>query len=146
MNLGDWWIVFMLGKWSYCKLQQQQMIDWQLHVVHWENDPWSWLWSNLVDFCDTVALISLLISMGLFCFCFCFFLQAIVALTFAMYILKPFFPDCDPPTESVRLLAAVCICTVSVLFFFLFCYLFKDFFFVLPVFHVTCRLRLASPI
>jgi len=39
--------------------------------------------------------------------------QAIVSLTFAMYILKPFFPDCDPPTESVRLLAAVCICLLT---------------------------------
>jgi len=36
--------------------------------------------------------------------------QAIVALTFSIYILKPFFPDCDPPDPSVRLLAAVCIC------------------------------------
>jgi hypothetical protein len=36
--------------------------------------------------------------------------QAIVALTFSTYILKPFFPDCLPPDESIRLLAAVCIC------------------------------------
>ena len=36
--------------------------------------------------------------------------QAIVALTFSLYILKPFFPDCLPPDASIRLLAAVCIC------------------------------------
>lgn len=36
--------------------------------------------------------------------------QAIVALTFAIYATKPFFPECNPPDESVRLLAAVCIC------------------------------------
>jgi L-type amino acid transporter 8 len=34
----------------------------------------------------------------------------IVALTFATYACKPFFPECDPPDESIRLLAAVCIC------------------------------------
>jgi L-type amino acid transporter 8 len=39
--------------------------------------------------------------------------QAIVALTFAIYATKPFFPECDPPDESVRLLAAVCICKCS---------------------------------
>lgn len=39
--------------------------------------------------------------------------QAIVALTFSIYILKPVFPDCDPPTEPVRLLAAVCICLLT---------------------------------
>ncbi len=36
--------------------------------------------------------------------------QAIVALTFSVYATKPFFPECEPPDESVRLLAAVCIC------------------------------------
>lgn len=36
--------------------------------------------------------------------------QTIVALTFSVYIMKPFFPTCDPPDESARLLAAVCIC------------------------------------
>ena len=36
--------------------------------------------------------------------------QAIVALTFSIYATKPFFPECDPPDESVRLLAAVSIC------------------------------------
>jgi len=34
----------------------------------------------------------------------------IVALTFATYAAKPFFPECDPPDESVRILAAICIC------------------------------------
>ena len=35
---------------------------------------------------------------------------AIQALTFALYILKPFFPECDPPENSIRILAAACIC------------------------------------
>ncbi|CAH0395858.1 unnamed protein product [Bemisia tabaci] len=35
--------------------------------------------------------------------------QAIVALTFSIYVLKPFFVDCDPPDLSVRLLAVCCI-------------------------------------
>lgn len=35
---------------------------------------------------------------------------AIQSLTFALYILKPFFPDCDPPDEASRLLAAACLC------------------------------------
>jgi solute carrier family 7 L-type amino acid transporter-like protein len=39
--------------------------------------------------------------------------QAIVALTFAIYACKPFFPECEPPDESVRLLAAVCICVLA---------------------------------
>lgn len=36
--------------------------------------------------------------------------QAIVALTFAKYAAKPFFPDCVPPDNAVTLLAAVCLC------------------------------------
>jgi len=36
-----------------------------------------------------------------------------VALTFSVYATKPFFPECDPPDESVRLLAAVCICVLT---------------------------------
>ncbi|KAG1686333.1 Y+L amino acid transporter 2 [Nymphon striatum] len=36
--------------------------------------------------------------------------QAIVALTFATYVTKPFFPTCDPPDDAVRLLAAICLC------------------------------------
>ncbi len=34
----------------------------------------------------------------------------IVALTFSTYAVKPFFPECDPPDESVRMLAVICIC------------------------------------
>ena len=36
--------------------------------------------------------------------------QTIVALTFAQYAAKPFFPDCQPPDNAVRLLAGVCLC------------------------------------
>eukprot|EP00088_Acartia_fossae_P065771 TRINITY_DN811_c0_g1_i10.p1 TRINITY_DN811_c0_g1~~TRINITY_DN811_c0_g1_i10.p1 ORF type:complete len:366 (-),score=-16.80 TRINITY_DN811_c0_g1_i10:522-1619(-) len=39
--------------------------------------------------------------------------QAIVALTFSIYATKPFFPECDPPDEAVRLLAAICICILA---------------------------------
>ena len=42
-------------------------------------------------------------------------LMAIVALTFAKYVSKPFFVECDPPDDPVRMLAAVCICK-SILF------------------------------
>ena len=34
----------------------------------------------------------------------------IVALTFAKYSVKLIFPECEPPDDSVRMLAAVCIC------------------------------------
>ncbi|CAH2234737.1 jg20964 [Pararge aegeria aegeria] len=34
---------------------------------------------------------------------------AIVALTFSVYVLKPIFPECDPPEDATRLLAACCI-------------------------------------
>ena len=34
---------------------------------------------------------------------------AIVALTFSIYALKPFFPECSPPDEAVKLLALLCI-------------------------------------
>ena len=37
-------------------------------------------------------------------------LIAIVALTFAKYVTKPFFPECDPPDDPVRMLAAGCVC------------------------------------
>lgn len=36
--------------------------------------------------------------------------QAIVALTFSVYVMKPFFPECQPPEDSARLLAVCCIC------------------------------------
>ena len=36
--------------------------------------------------------------------------NAITALTFAQYILKPSWPGCEPPVEAVRLIAAVITC------------------------------------
>ncbi|XP_041988376.1 large neutral amino acids transporter small subunit 2 [Aricia agestis] len=39
--------------------------------------------------------------------------QAIVALTFGQYVVKPFFPDCEPPQDAVKLLAAVCLCILT---------------------------------
>ncbi|XP_008215356.1 Y+L amino acid transporter 2 isoform X1 [Nasonia vitripennis] len=39
--------------------------------------------------------------------------QAIVALTFSTYVLKPFFPDCEPPQDAARLLAVCCICVLA---------------------------------
>lgn len=41
--------------------------------------------------------------------------QSIVALTFAQYAVKPFFPDCDisPSPIAVKLLAAVCLCVLT---------------------------------
>lgn len=35
--------------------------------------------------------------------------QAIVALTFAFYVLRPIYPDCDPPQDAVLYLAMICI-------------------------------------
>lgn len=32
---------------------------------------------------------------------------AIVAITFAIYMMRPFYPDCDPPPGMVQLLAAL---------------------------------------
>lgn len=32
-----------------------------------------------------------------------------MALTFAQYATKSFFPDCEAPGDAVRLLAAVCL-------------------------------------
>lgn len=40
-------------------------------------------------------------------------MQAIVALTFAEYAAKPFFPNCDIPQDIVKLLAAVCLCLLT---------------------------------
>ncbi|KAK5646596.1 hypothetical protein RI129_005060 [Pyrocoelia pectoralis] len=39
--------------------------------------------------------------------------QTIVALTFAEYAAKPFFPACDPPDSATRLLAATCLCLLT---------------------------------
>ena len=36
--------------------------------------------------------------------------NAITALTFANYLLQPFWPECDPPVVAVRLIAALVIC------------------------------------
>ncbi|XP_012934927.1 Y+L amino acid transporter 2-like [Aplysia californica] len=39
--------------------------------------------------------------------------QAIVALTFAAYVIEPLFPDCEQPDVAVRLLAVVCIMVLT---------------------------------
>ena len=36
--------------------------------------------------------------------------NAITALTFANYLLQPFWPECDPPVVAARLIAALVIC------------------------------------
>lgn len=35
---------------------------------------------------------------------------AIVAITFAIYMMRPIYPDCDPPPGMVQLLAALLLC------------------------------------
>lgn len=39
--------------------------------------------------------------------------QAIVALTFSLYVLRPIYTDCDPPDDAVRYLACLCICLLT---------------------------------
>ncbi|XP_037952709.1 large neutral amino acids transporter small subunit 1-like [Teleopsis dalmanni] len=41
--------------------------------------------------------------------------NAITALTFAQYLLKPFWPSCEAPIEAVQLLAAVMTCVLTVI-------------------------------
>ena len=38
------------------------------------------------------------------------FLSFLQSLTFALYLTKPFFPECDPPEDALRLIAALCLC------------------------------------
>ena len=35
--------------------------------------------------------------------------QAIVALTFALYVLRAVYTDCDPPEDAKKYLACICI-------------------------------------
>ena len=39
--------------------------------------------------------------------------NAIIALTFASYVLQPLYPECEPPLGAVRLLAASLVCKYS---------------------------------
>lgn len=45
--------------------------------------------------------------------------NAITALTFAQYLLQPFWPSCEAPAEAIQLLAAVITCKYELTFLYL---------------------------